>query len=86
MTKRETLEEMGREDSVVFDNPEYDDAIIGVTEEGNVVYDYEKMIDILAERDEMSRLEAAEFIDFKTVRAIPYAPDPKPLIMYHLWE
>ena len=86
MTKRETLEEMGREDSVVFDNPEYDDAIIGVTEEGNVVYDYEKMIDILAERDEMSRLEAAEFIDFNTVRAIPYAPDPKPLIMYHLWE
>lgn len=86
MTKRETLEEMGREDSVVFDNPEYDDAIIGVTEEGNVVYDYEKMIDILAERDEMSRLEAAEFIDFNTVRAIPYAPDPKPIIMYHLWE
>ena len=86
MTKRETLEEMGREDSVVFDNPEYDDAIIGVTEEGNVVYDYEKMIDILAERDEMSRLEAAEFIDFNTVREIPYAPDPKPLIMYHLWE
>lgn len=86
MTKRETLEEIGREDSVVFDNPEYDDAIIGVTEEGNVVYDYEKMIDILAERDEMSRLEAAEFIDFNTVRAIPYAPDPKPIIMYHLWE
>lgn len=86
MTKRETLEEMGREDSVVFDNPEYDDAIIGVTEEGNVVYDYDKMIDILAERDEMSRLEAAEFIDFNTVRAIPYAPDPKPIIMYHLWE
>jgi hypothetical protein len=86
MTKRETLEAMGREDSVVFDNPEYDDAIIGVTEEGNVVYDYEKMINILAERDEMSRLEAAEFIDFNTVRAIPYAPDPKPIIMYHLWE
>lgn len=56
MTKRETLQAMGHEDSVVFDNPEFDDAIIGVTEAGNVVYDYEAMIDALAERDEMSRL------------------------------
>lgn len=86
MTKREIISEMGHEESVVFDAPDYDDAIIGITDQGNVVYDYEAMVKSLVERDHMTRMEAAEFIDFNTVRAIPYAPDPKPIIMYHLWE
>lgn len=86
MTKRDTIREMGFEESVVFDTPDYDDAIIGITDQGNVVYDYEAMVKSLVEQDHMTRMEAAEFIDFNTVRAIPYAPDPKPIIMYPLWE
>lgn len=39
VSKRELLEE----EMIVFDSPEYDDAIIGTTHDGRVVYDFEKM-------------------------------------------
>ena len=32
------------EDAVVFDNPNFDNSIIGVTTDGNVVYDYAKWL------------------------------------------
>lgn len=86
MTKREIIEEMGHPDAVVFDNPDYDDAIIGLTGEGNVVYDYEAMVESLMKKDGIGRMEAVEFIDYNTIRAIPYSPDPQPIIMYRLWE
>ena len=86
MTKRDIICEMGYEESVVFDSPDYDEAIIGVTDEGNVVYDYEAMVQDLMTKDGMSETEAIEFIDFNTIRAIPYAEDPKPIIMHRLWE
>lgn len=37
MKNRDLLLEMGYEDSIVFENPDYDEAIIGVTEDGRVV-------------------------------------------------
>lgn len=85
-SKREILEEMGYEDSVVFDSPDFDDAIIGVTDEGRVAYSYDTMVEQLVKRDGMTGEEAVEFIDYNTIRAIPYAPDPKPIIVYPLWE
>lgn len=86
MTKREIINEMGFEEAVFFDSPEYDEAIIGLSEEGSVVYDFEIMVDILVKRDGMTAQEAGEFIAYNTIRALPYAPEPKPVIMYHLWE
>ena len=86
MKKREIIYDMGYDDSIVFDNPNFDEAIIGITEEGNVVYDYEAMVESLMKQDDMDRLEAVEFIDYNTIRAIPYSPDPKPIIMHHLYE
>lgn len=86
MSARETIAEMGYEESVVFETPDFDEAIIGVTSDGNVVYDYEKMVDSLMKKDGMTREEAVEFIDYNTIRALPYAEDPAPVIMYKLWE
>ena len=40
-SKRELLQDFGYEDSIVFENPDYDDAIVGVTTDGNVIYDYD---------------------------------------------
>lgn len=37
---KELLVEMGYEDAVVLENPDYDSAIIGVSESGRVIYDY----------------------------------------------
>ena len=81
---REALCDMGYDEAVVFDNPDYDDAIIGVTDEGRVVYDFDAMVKILVERDGMDATEAIEFIEYNTIRAIPYAGENPPIIMTQL--
>lgn len=81
MTNREILSDAGYEESIVFENPDYDSAIIGVTDEGNVVYDFWKMVDHLMKQDGMEMLEAVEFIEYNAVRALPYAGEGAPIIM-----
>ena len=82
ITNREKLVDMGCEDSIVFENPDYDDAIVGVDQEGRVIYDYDKMVASLMKQDNLTAEEAIEFIDFNTVRALPYAGAMAPIIMY----
>lgn len=86
MDKREKLCELGYEDLTVFDEPEYDDAIIGVTHDDRVVYDYFAMARILEERDGMTEEEAIEFIDYNTIRAITYGGEKPPVVMFTLEE
>lgn len=53
MSKRDLLVELGYEDSIVFENPDYDNAIIGTDDNSRVVYDYDKMVECLMEEDGM---------------------------------
>lgn len=76
---REALECAGYEESVLIDG--FDDAIIGVTMEGNVVYDYHLMVAIMVERDKITSDEAAEYIDYNVIRACPYY-DPSPIVIF----
>ena len=84
MTNKDLLLDMGYDDFIVLSNPDYDDAIIGITTDNQVVYDYDKMIDYLVKIDNMEELEAADFIDYNTMRAIPYAGEGAPIIIYTL--
>lgn len=72
------------EDAIVFDNMSYDSSIIGVTTDGKVVYDYDKMIEELMQNEEWSYEEAAEWINYNTIRSLPYAGENAPIIMYKL--
>jgi hypothetical protein len=81
MSNRDKLAAAGYEDSIVFENPAYDSAIVGVTDDGNVVYDFWKMVDCLIEQDGMEMMEAVEFIEYNAVRALPYAGDGAPIII-----
>ena len=83
MIKQDLRDELP-EDSLVFDNPAYDGAIIGYTTDGNVVYDYNKMIEELMEDDGLSCEESIEWIEFNAVRSLPYAGEKAPIIMYRL--
>lgn len=67
--------------AAVFDNPEYDDALIGEDVNGSAVYDYWKMVSVLVERDNMTPENAVDFIDNTTTRAIPYCGDKSPIIV-----
>ena len=79
---REILDNMGYTDSIVFRNPDYDDAIIGISHDDRVIYDYDKMIEHLITHEDMTDEEAADFISYDTMRIIPYAGENAPIVMY----
>ena len=84
MINREVLNNMGYEHSIVFESPDYDDAIIGVTHDDRVIYDYDKMVEHLMVNDNMTDEEAADFISYDTLRIIPYAGEYAPIVMFGL--
>lgn len=73
-------------DAVLLDNPSFDDSIKGVSSDGNVIYSLDGMAVELALEDHISFDEALEFIDYNTIRNIPYMPDPKPIVMVYSVE
>lgn len=79
-----TLIDLGFEESVVFDNPSFDTAIIGTTEDGRVVYSFEKMVEALMSDEEipMTAEEAEDFICCNTLRSLPYIENA-PIIVYN---
>ena len=84
MTNRQLLLDLGYEDSIIFENPDYDDAIIGVSSDDQVIYSYDRMIACLMDEDDMTYDEAVDFIDYNTLRALPYIGDGAPIVMYGL--
>lgn len=67
-------------DAVVFSDEEFITALIGYTDDGRAVYDFNEMVNFLVDRDGMDRLDAADYIDYNTVRALPYYGDNSPII------
>lgn len=78
----ERVRDAGYEDILLLDSYSYDDALIGVTEDGRAVYDYEKMVAWLMETEGLSQEEAIEWIEYNTIRALPYYGPEAPIIMY----
>ena len=71
---------------LLLSNPSYDDALIGVTEDGRAVYDYERMVDWLVEEDGFTQDEAVEWISYNTIRALPYAGPLAPIVMFPITQ
>ena len=86
MKNKDILMDQGFENFIIFENPDYDSAIIGITENNQVVYDYEKMIEYLMQEDDMDYEEAVDFISYNTIRSLPYAGEGSPIIMYSIGE
>lgn len=72
---KEMLCERGYEDVIVFENPDYADAFIGLSHDSRAVYDFDRMVQCLVDADGMEYDEAVEFIEYNTIRALPYYPD-----------
>lgn len=79
---KEELVEMGFEDTVLLESPNYKSAIVGydvIT--GKVIYSYDLMIEHLMTVDGMTDEEAIDFINYNTIRAIPYMGERSPIIL-----
>lgn len=81
---KQLLVEQGHEDSIVLENPSFLSAICGIDENGRIIYSYEKMIEDLMLTENMSYEDAVEFIDYNTIRAIPYMGEKAPIVIYDL--
>lgn len=81
---KEKLQELGFEETIILENPSYSTAITGISSNGNLIYDYDLMIEYLIEHDNMSYEDAVEFIDYNTIRAIDYMGEFKPIIMMNI--
>ena len=83
---REELIEKEYNDTILFENPSFDNSIVGYTEDGRVIYDYSLMVEEYASENNCTDFEAIEFIDYNTLRALPYAGEFAPIIMHRFCE
>jgi hypothetical protein len=65
---RDSLVENGFENTIIYTNPSYADAYVGVTTDGIAIYDYDRMVECLM-KDGMNEEEAIEWIDYNCVGA-----------------
>lgn len=84
MSAVDKLLDYGYEDVSVFAGDDYDDAIIGVTSDNRAIYEFEKMVDCLMNKYGWSDIDAIEWIEYNTIRALPYFGANAPIIMYSL--
>ena len=80
------IRSMLHEDTIVFDNPAFDNSIIGITTEGQAIYDYNKMIIELMEDDNITEQDAIDWIEYNTLRVIPYAGEMAPIVIFMFEE
>ena len=94
MTRQYILDEIesrGFEDTIILDDPSFDDTIIGITEDGHLIYNYDSMVNNLVDNyikegltEDEAYTSAIEWISYNTIRAIPYMKSygKEPIIAY----
>ena len=87
MNAEERLLEYGYEGTKYLVDESYDDALIGVSDDGRAIYDFGLMVEWLMTKYDWSDMESIEWIEANTLRALPYFGEGAPIIMYGLpWE
>lgn len=73
------------EETVVFE-PEYLDTAIIDCVEKKLIYDYSLIIDAYVINDGMGLDEASEFVNFNTLRSLPYLGKYAPIVVDEILE
>lgn len=84
MDAEQLLMDNGYEGVKYLTDYSYDTAIIGVTDDNRVVYDFGRMVAWLVNERGMEAEDAVEWIEYNTIRAIPYMGEGAPIVMYPL--
>lgn len=82
----EKLLNNGYEGTVYLTDFSYDDALIGVSDDGRAIYDYDMMVEWLVNTEGFTYEEAMEWIDYNTIRALPYMGTNRPIVLYRFSE
>lgn len=74
------IEEVLRDDSFKKFEEIYNDAIIGISQGDEVIYDYDLMVDCLMQRENMDEEEACDYINYQ----MSFGEYPKPIIKFNV--
>jgi hypothetical protein len=77
---REYLEAQGHEGTIFFENPSFVKAITGITDSEQLIYDYALMIAAAMEEEGWDEESAVEWIEYNTLRSIPYMGCYHPIV------
>ena len=66
------IEAAGYDEVIIFENPDYASAFIGLSSDDRAIYDYERMVEHLMTEEGMDEEEARDFISYNTLRSLPY--------------
>ena len=67
--------------SIVLDNESYDNSIIGTTLDGRVIYEFNSMVEEYMTDNDCCEEEAIDWIEYNTIKALPYFGDKTPIIV-----
>lgn len=76
----EYLYAQGHEETVFFEHPSMVKAITGITDSEQLIYDYNLMIEAAMEEEGWTCEEAIEWIEYNTLRSIPYMGSNHPIV------
>lgn len=68
---------------IVDDEDEFADGAIDLSEDNHLIYDFNKMVESLEKHNNWSEEEAIEWIEYNTLRSLPYMEGvgKKPIVM-----
>ncbi len=86
MSAEDRLLENGYEGVKYLTSFSYDTALIGVSHDDRAIYDYDLMVEWLIREEGFTEEEAVEWIDYNTIRALPYMGADGPIILHRFLE
>lgn len=78
----ERIFDAGFDNVIVLKDFSYDGALIGVSEDNRAIYNFDLMVEWLMSTEDFDEIEAIEWIEHNTIRALPYMGSESPIIMY----
>ena len=81
---KEWLVGEGYENAVVLECPSYRNAVIGVSEEGRVIYSERIIIEDMMIDEGMTYEEALDYFSYNLLRSLPYMGEMAPVIMHDI--
>ena len=70
----------GCPDTVVLEGPDYATAVVGITDDYRLIYDFDKMVEYLAITADLEYDDAVGFIEFNTIGSLPIMGRHAPVI------
>lgn len=71
-------------ETVVLTGPDYASAVVGISGDERLIYDYQLMVQWFMDANKATEDEAIDFIEYNTIRSLPYMGEKAPIILHKL--